>query len=246
MQHFDEWELSLVIDGLAKAQITLDVSAGLQSCTLLDVPPALVYHIVSNIHILLDKRILSFIQSRIPPTPVLGWPLDPLPPGFFYLLLHEDGGIRQWALSQVTKASPIVEETFVGPYITALETLARVLISPGGSAAAMDAVSDITTLAYHRTSFPFSTDPEAMWIGFTAALRLSPAQFLKPGKSTRINICHIITGRLHDPDDCKLSFFKYLRKQSFVDTTHICDLLLGICIGLVRLHGNPALLSICS
>lgn len=188
MSSFSDWEISLFLNGLATCHITPGGLMGPTKPTLLDAPPALLYLALWNLDVLSDNRVLSIFAKYAPPSASPSLPPDPPPPGLFFLLFHESPSVSRWAKLQLMRCQrgPSTDK-FVGPYLTALA-----------------AVEDALTMAKpamksgSRLAFPFSQDPASIWSGVMSALRLLPREYLKSGKWTPVDLCHIVAGHLHD------------------------------------------------
>ncbi|KAH9042137.1 SEN1 N terminal-domain-containing protein [Lactarius pseudohatsudake] len=156
MRTFNNWETTMFVDGLAACGISTEDTTSSAGVTLLDAPPALVYLALSNLDILLDSRVLSIIAAYTPPSEFTSWPLDPPPPGLFYLSLHQNPSIRRWAELQIIRCrnTPMPSETFVGSYLTAF-------------GAVMDVLTKSKPLSSGPT-FPFSQDTASIWSGLCA------------------------------------------------------------------------------
>ncbi|KAG2101040.1 SEN1 N terminal-domain-containing protein [Suillus discolor] len=180
---FDDWELSVVVEALVRTGIDLSSS----SQTPQEVPQPLLYHMVSNMRIFRDPRVLPLIRA-CPPISI--WPLDPPPPGLFVLVIDESSAVRQWAKSQITKSTqvPMLEHQFVAGHELALQAVTRALtLSREGEGTTTDSV----------ISNSFSSDSSELWAGFSHILRHLPTEVLaKP--SEEIGYRRIVTGHLHD------------------------------------------------
>jgi senataxin len=158
--------------------------------TLSDLHPAVVYRMVCNWTIFSDPRILSAIYASSLNKPLPGWPGDPLPLGMFVLLLSDNPNVRQWAGSQALRCTivPMSSELFVGPYLQAIEVVARALTLSGTSRMPDPALFP----------FSFARDPCHLWSGFSAVLRHIPVDALASDTRQHVDFRRIITGHLHD------------------------------------------------
>ncbi|KAG1906409.1 SEN1 N terminal-domain-containing protein [Suillus fuscotomentosus] len=183
---FDDWELSVVVETLVRTGIDLS-SSRLASRTPQEVPQPLLYHMVSNMRVFRDPRVLPLIRAC---PPISTWPLDPPPPGLFVLVMDESSAVRQWAKAQITKSTqvPMLEHQFVAGHELALQAVTRALtLSREGEETTTDSV----------ISNSFSSDSSELWAGFSHILRHLPTEVLaKP--SEEIGYRRIVTGHLHD------------------------------------------------
>ncbi|KAI0269828.1 SEN1 N terminal-domain-containing protein [Gloeopeniophorella convolvens] len=183
VDHFSSWEIGLCVEALTERQLSPDAA----NLTLLDAPPALIYLILSNLNVLQDSWILSIIAKYVPSAGPPRWPVDPPPPGLFYMLLHENPDVRRWSEQQVKhcQRTPMPTDSFVGPYVTVLEVVVDVLAAnpPGGSS---------------TSGFPFTQDPASLWSGLTNIIRLLPSEYLKASRRSHVDLRRVIAGHLHD------------------------------------------------
>ncbi|KAH9950533.1 SEN1 N terminal-domain-containing protein [Amylocystis lapponica] len=188
--NFNEWELQSVLLALSNVKILPD-SAPTDERTLSDAPPAVVYHILSNLHILQDPRILKIIHSSPPGALISRWPTDIPPAGLFFLLLDARLESRNWARQQLAsyKSTPLSKDHFLSTYITVLQTVTK-LVMPESSV--NPGVVDILA------RFTFVQDVATLWSGYCAMLRFVPVEFLRTGKSIGIDLRHVVIGHLHD------------------------------------------------
>jgi senataxin len=189
LSSFSGWEVSLFLDGLAACHITPEGPTSPTNLTLLDAPPALIYLALWNPDVLCDNRILSIFAKYVPPSASPLLPPDPPPPGLFFLLFHESPSVSRWAKMQSMRCQhvPISVDKFVGPYLTAFEAVEYALT-----------MAEPTAKSGSRLAFPFSQDTTSIWSGSVSAFRLLPREYLKSGKWTPVDLCHIVAGHLHD------------------------------------------------
>ncbi|KAG1818441.1 SEN1 N terminal-domain-containing protein [Suillus subaureus] len=183
---FDDWELSVVVEALVRFGIDLS-SSRLASRTPQEVPQPLLYHMVSNMRVFRDPRVLSLIRSC---PPISTWPLDPPPPGLFVLVMDESPAVRQWAKAQIIKSTqvPMIEHQFVAGHELALQDVISALtLSREGEAT----MTDSAILP------SFSSDPSELWAGFSQILRHLPIEILTKS-SKGIGYRRMVTGHLHD------------------------------------------------
>ncbi|KAI0039679.1 hypothetical protein FA95DRAFT_993043 [Auriscalpium vulgare] len=192
MVNFDNWELDLVLEGLSESVKPATSQDSQPIGTLIDIPPAISFHIVSNISILRDSRVQAALVSRVPSNPIPGWPTDPPPPGLFHLVIHGNEDIRRWAKLHLNQCQvlPIAMTDFVGPYVSTFETVAHRVEITG--------VDPQQTEGRPDPSHHFSEDASVVWTGFASTLRLLPSEVLLPGRSTTVHLGRVIAKHLHD------------------------------------------------
>jgi senataxin len=195
----------MVISALSRAGITSTISDKPQ-LSLSNAPSPIVYHMVCNLQILRDPRILSILHARPPSDLLPGWPTDPPPAGMLILLMDKHAQVRQWAKNQISKckAVPIPKEKFVGPYTVAIDIIAQAV-----SATQINGLSNLTApvVTFNDTinaigssfnAFSYATDPADLWSGFCAFLRLIPPELLTSSTHLNIDLRRVVTGHLHD------------------------------------------------
>lgn len=203
---FNEWELNMVISALSRAGITSTISNKPQ-LPLSNAPSPVVYHMVCNLQILRDPRILSIIHAHPPSDLLPGWPTDPPPAGMLILLMDKHVQVRQWAKNQISKCKvvPIPKEKFVGPYTVAMDIIARAvsvstqingLSNLTAPAVTLNGVINTTGSSFN--AFSYATDPVDLWSGFCAFLRLIPPELLTSSTHLNIDLRRLVTGHLHD------------------------------------------------
>ncbi|KAG2155818.1 SEN1 N terminal-domain-containing protein [Suillus bovinus] len=180
---FDDWELSVVVEALVRTGI--DLYSSRPACRT--PPQPLLYHIVSNMRVFRDPRVLPLIRAC---PPISTWPLDPPPPGLFVLVMDESSAVRHWAKAQITKSTqvPMLEHQFVAGHELALQAVTRALtLSREGEVTTTDSI----------ISNSFSSDSSELWAGFSQILRHIPTEVLAKS-SGGIGYRRIVTGHLHD------------------------------------------------
>ncbi|OAX44312.1 hypothetical protein K503DRAFT_861544 [Rhizopogon vinicolor AM-OR11-026] len=183
---FDGWELSTVIEALVRSAIDLS-GPRLASRRPQTVPQPLLYHMVSNMSVFRDPRVLSLIRTC---PPISDWPPDPPPPGLFVLVVDESPDVRQWAKGQIVKSTqvPMLEHQFVAGHELALQVVISALTSSREGTA---------TLTDSSSLYSLSSDPTEVWSGFSQILRHIPMEVLAKS-SEGINCRRVVTGHLHD------------------------------------------------
>ncbi|KAA1469989.1 hypothetical protein DENSPDRAFT_797113 [Dentipellis sp. KUC8613] len=197
MEAFDEWELKMVLDSLSRSHIVpTPPGAPPPSRSLVDAPPAVVFHIVANVHVLKNSGIQSILQAYTPSTAISAWPSEPVPPGILLLLLHQDQRIRQWARLHVARCrtAPMAMEKFVDTYPLVSDIMMHVVSQAGGN----PATSGGPPTTFPLQTFAFSQKPAVLWSGFVTAFRMFPTEMLKPRQGTGFNLAHFVVGHLHD------------------------------------------------
>lgn len=167
-----------------------------QQMTLAKLPSATVYRMVSNWTIFCDSRIQSILHIYAPSNCSTGWPIDPLPPGMFVLLVVANPLLRTWASSHASSSPLITPDKFRDSHINALGVLAHAIhASRSGPDESSLATPTPQNSLNTQLTFAGSSD---LWSGFYSALRLIPPEFLISTSRQRINIGHIVTSHLHD------------------------------------------------
>lgn len=205
---FDDWELGLVKDALARAGIN---NVQTNATTLRNVQPAILYHVLSNLRILRDATILSLIRSR----PSLStWPKDVPPPGSLVLLFDESQEVRQWARSLISSCTevPMAEEHFVTGHELALQTVFCLLTNTRREALtanlSVPPVSAVEKTSELLQAMSFTSDPRELWIGYTQILRLAPSQVLLKSFSG-VDCRRVVVEHLHDVGPRKFLLFLF-------------------------------------
>lgn len=187
---FAQWELESILEELTNAGI-LSSTGTPTSKPLSNVPPAIVYNMVSNITVLRDRRILSAIMAAPLSEPLPGWPTDPIPPGLLILLLNKNEKVRQWALrhTSICRTVPIATEAFSESYKLVLEAM-------------VPAFSANTHVPHPNPNEAIQTtivaDPNVLWQSFKEVMRFIPSRFLTCSSSLAVDIRRMVTGHLHD------------------------------------------------
>lgn len=195
----------MVINALSHAGITSGIANNNPQPALSNVPPAVVYHMVSNLDILQDTRILSIIHTYPLSDSLPGWPTDPPPPGILILTMDEKAEVQQWAKSIISncRVVPIPKEKFVGAYSIAMDAVAHA-ISTGtqtrnNSAMVTSSLNSTIIMAPGIfRNFPYSRDSANLWSGFCAFLRLVPPEMLTSNAHHNVDLRRLVTGHLHD------------------------------------------------
>ena len=181
--------------GLTQAGISLD---NVQTQTNHpELPSILLYHILSNLFILLDPRILSLIRSYPLSENQYGWEPSIPPPGIFLLMVHECAAVRVWARGQVSKFTlvPVPNDRFITPFSVILESLVTTLT--GGRAVSLPP-NTLSLPDSPVAAFPLTSDLTQLWTGFGALLRLVPPEYLTPTQAIKVDLRRFVIGHLHD------------------------------------------------
>ncbi|KAI6044781.1 SEN1 N terminal-domain-containing protein [Pisolithus marmoratus] len=195
--NFDEWELSLVKDALTKAGIN---SAPAGADALRKLPPAVLYHMVSNLRILRDPTVMNVIRCR-PSTS--SWPKDVPPPGFLILLFDESKEVRQWARSFISSCTevPMPEARFVTGHEITLHAIFNLLTRAKGEASSSRStaltVPTVESAPEVLRSVMVTSDPRELWIGYSQVLRLLPNEVLLKTYNG-VDCRRMVIGHLHD------------------------------------------------
>ena len=220
---FDDWELHMVIEALSQAGIGLGRSDLVNHQTRAEVPPNLIYRMLSNLFILRDARVLALIRSRPLPTELLDWPTVVPPPGLLLLLVDKQPTVRQWATHQISKYKvvPIPNDQFIRSFTMVVKIVSAALTRDNdtlssSSPSFMPNGHDATI-----QPFQFPSDPAEFWAGFYAMLPFIPSKFLTLNPLINLDIRRIIIGRLHDTRPRQLSHSVSLTCPL---TTFLCNL----------------------
>ncbi len=159
--------------------------------TLHDVPPAVVYHMLSDIQILQDQRVNAVVHACVPKGVINGWPHDVPPAGLFLLLMDEGPAVRTWAHSQIAiyTTTPMQSEHFLPMYSQTLELATAAVTSRD-----IHNVSDANGVPVH--SFTFTQDPLGLWSGYSTLLRFVPKEWFKPSGLFQVDLGHVIVSHL--------------------------------------------------
>lgn len=189
----------MVISALSLAGFPSNLPNNDPQLTLSDAPSAVVYHMVCNLEIMQDSRILSLIRDYPPSDLLPGWPIDPPPVGMLMLLVDENPKVRQWAKNQISRCKivPIPKEKFVGPYQVAMDAIACA-VSAGTQIVSVDSTNTVIAGGGTFHSFSYATDPTDLWSGFCALLRLIPPELLNSSTLRNVDLRRLVTGHLHD------------------------------------------------
>lgn len=176
---FGKWELGLVKAGLQEAKLT---ESSTSTRTLNDAPQALVYHILTNIDILLNPDVLPIVRNFTPLTSTVSLPVDPPPPGMLLLSLDDNENTRMWARAHLRASKGIAEDQLIGPYLQVLEIILNAVSVNRGSSVPPS----------------LSTDLAVLWSGVALVLRLLPSAYFGTAKARQLEIHRIVLGHLHD------------------------------------------------
>ena len=157
------------------------VSTSKSSSTLKDIPTAVLYHVFTNLGVLLNPEILKVIRSTIPASSSTLLPSDPYPPGLLLLAFDEDESSRTWARLHLRTAPQLTKDQLAGDYLKVFESVAAVLSDQPSS-----------------LPFSFSKDPTVLWSGFGLMLRSIPSEYYTTTHGRRLEFNRIVLGHVHD------------------------------------------------
>ncbi|CCM01866.1 uncharacterized protein FIBRA_03937 [Fibroporia radiculosa] len=188
-ESLDGWEVESVLAALSEVHIAPSDSRSGFERSLSMAPPAVVYHIFTNLRIMGDPSVVNVLHTFPPNTSITEWPSDCPPPGLFYALLAEQPEVRAWAESQISsyQLTPMPAKGFLREHRAILESVSKVVSTRTTSGAAGG-----------ETPFPLVDEANILWSNFLLILRLIPVPFLRPGKSYDLDIRHLVIGHLHD------------------------------------------------
>jgi senataxin len=199
-----------VHEGLTRAGISLDNVQGQTNHP--ELPSILLYHILSNLYILLDPRILSLIRSYPLSENQYGWDPSIPPPGIFLLMVHECPPVREWARGQVSKFTlvPIPNDRFITPFSVILEPLVTALT--GGRAVSLSP-NTLSLPDSPIAAFSLTSDLTQLWTGFGALMRLVPPEYLASNQAIKVDLRRFVIGHLHDTGPRQFSAFIFQTSQ---------------------------------
>lgn len=185
---FENSEIQAIVEALTEANITPSSSK-----SLADVSSPVLYHILSKPAAFRNPLIVGIVSSQPLLPRAVDWSMDPPPPGYFLLVVHEDKEVRDWAREHIANAKPILHGQFDRNHELALQILLKRLIghiSLNGT----EGRQSLTPLEKEiDAGFPFSNNQRDIWTGFASILRLiSDVTFESLG------LHRIIIGHLHD------------------------------------------------
>ncbi|KAI5122782.1 hypothetical protein M0805_000126 [Coniferiporia weirii] len=187
---FENFEVQTIVEALRASGITPESSK-----TLADAPSPLVYHILSKPASFKDSFILQVIASKPFLPRAIDWPMDPPPPGYFLLVLHEDKEIRDWAVEHTAKAKAISLDQIPNCNLDiALQVVMRRItaehdLSKFGSQKSAPLAVELVSI------FPFSQSQGDIWAGFASLLHLLPGETIMA-----MGVHRKVIGHLHDND----------------------------------------------
>lgn len=175
---FANWEKTIILACMRDKRL---ISTSKSSSTLVNLPPAVLCHVFTNLDVFLNAEILKVIRSTIPASSSTLLPVDPCPAGLLLLSLDDDQNSRTWARSHLRVASQFTKDQLVGHHLKVLESVTAVL-------------SDQSP----PLSFPFSKDPSVLWSGFGLLLRTIPSEYYPTPCGRRLEFNRIVLGHVHD------------------------------------------------
>lgn len=208
---FEAWELQKIVQDINLAETASNSSSNEPTASL---PSGTLYRLVSNWNVFCDSRVTSYLQTHIPPSPVFGWPENPLPPGMLVLLIADDAKLRIWAKNYASRSKLIPKDLLSKSYIEALELVISALETSSRPLSEQDVIPDQAMpppLKHIRLA-----QTSDLWSGIYTIMRLLPPEWLNsnlgnPPKLRRITLSH-----LQDPAPRQSAFLFLL--YSFYDT----------------------------
>jgi senataxin len=159
--------------------------------TLSNAPPAVVYHIMSNLAVLSNPEISSIFYSNPPTEPFLQWPMDPPPAGLFALITSQEARVRTWAQKQSLKCSiiPIPFASFSESCREALHHAVSGLDSSFTEQGAQNRLS---------LALPLVDAPVDLWKAMCRLVRIIPVEMMSSNTQNNLDVRRGILGHLPD------------------------------------------------
>lgn len=191
---FNSKLLEVVLGRCKNAQLFPDSTSGR---TLAELPPSLVYLMLSELDYLRNSKVMGIIYSHVPDKPITGWPTEAPPAGVLMLLMERSSEVRAWATSQVALCTrrPMNSDQFLPVYGDTLRLCTNAITSPGSGSE-----SDL-----------FSGELLELWNGYSVILRYVPQDWLYSSRDRPLDIRQVVIGHLsdtgpreygHEPYDC--------------------------------------------
>lgn len=201
---FSNWELKIVLEALAEVQIVPSTSQN-PPPSLSKAPPAIFYHLLSNLHVTQDPRILDILHHSVPAEHVTGWPTDAPPVGLLLLSMVQDKGVRGWAQRQLAmiKNTPMSPDRFLPAYASVLESATRAVSTSVSESSGGEGNNGPCS------SFPFAQEHKLLWKGYCTALRHVPKAWLLPSALIAVDIRQTVMSHLSDAGPRK--YFCFVR-----------------------------------
>lgn len=187
---FNNQLLQFVLETCKNEQLSPD-SPSPTGKSLSDLPPSVVYLMVSELEFIRNSKIMGIICSHVPKQPITGWSCEAPPAGLFLLLMEKTPEVRAWAASQVALCSrrPMSSERFLPMYSDVLRLCTNAITSPGSC----------------NEPELFSEEPLALWRGYSVMLRFIPQGWLQSSREIQLDVRQVVIGHLSDVGPRKYS-----------------------------------------
>jgi senataxin len=159
---------------------------------------------VSNWNVFCDSRVTSYLQSHVPPSPVPGWPENPLPPGLLVLLIADDAKLRIWAKDYASRSKLIPKDLLSKSYIEALELVVSALDISSRPFSEEDAILDQAMPSPLKHIQLAETSD--LWSGIYTIMRLLPPEWLNSNLGNPLKLRRVTLSHLQDPAPRQLIF----------------------------------------
>ena len=160
-----------------------------------EVPPVVMYHLLSKVTSLRDTRILHLFDKRPFWINTERWPTESLPSGVLLLTTHAALEVRDWAKSCIEKGKEIGQEYFTVDQEIALEAIIDRISHEHVKNSDLfrkhsEVVKDL------NSSFNFSQVSSDIWSGLASCL-----QVLLPEVIMNSSVHRVVINHLHDTDN---------------------------------------------
>lgn len=180
---FEKWELSGIIDDIGMADTPTSIRAG----TL--------YRMMSNWAFFSDTRVQSYLQNRVPPNPLPGWP-EHSPPRFaFVLSVMEGPNLQAWGKMCLSRCVIISKDLLVDFYSRALSIVIGVLEQPPARLS-FDGTNHAESNTPNLVQF---AEHSELWSGVYSIVRLIPPEWFQVNVGESLKLRRMILSHLRDP-----------------------------------------------
>lgn len=197
-----------IVNALTGLGITPDSSKALDAASA-----PLVFYALSRAKAFTDPFIQQVFSKPFQPIP-LAWPMDPPPPGYVILTIHEQSHVSSWALSHLEQViatlgdNVLTMDRLTPAHTTLIMVLSRRLFRDykerEGLAQYLDMVQKISL------TFPFSSNSENIWKSVPPVLTL-----LSNESIVHFGLHKAVLNHLHDIESRMLLSGLYSMKLFF-------------------------------